>query len=265
MALGALSLAVQGCTSAGVSVNQTLRVETPGCGTATCELYNDRGRWHVGATPGTVTLTTSDSPLQVSCRAANGAQSAAGASSLSRRLTGSGAVIGAAAGGAAVGATFGTVALAFIPVIGFTVLATGVAAGAVAGQSFESNARDLTYPELIAVPMNCPESGESPRGVAAEAALGLEVRGLSRAESLAAGFGDRGAVMVIAVTPESRAAAAGLQTGDVILRAAEQDLRDATDLEDLVRAPAAEAMLALKIWRDGRTMDLVLVKRRGTP
>jgi len=28
------------------SVTQTIRVETPGCATASCELQNDRGRWH---------------------------------------------------------------------------------------------------------------------------------------------------------------------------------------------------------------------------
>lgn len=76
-----------------------------------------------------------------------------------------GGLVGGVAGGAVAGATFGTLALAFIPMLGVAILATGMAAGAVVGQTVESHARTLGYPELISIPMNCPElatPGRSP-------------------------------------------------------------------------------------------------------
>ena len=98
----------------------------------------------------------SDAPLQVSCRAADGGLNTVGAPGSSRPLTGGGGVVGGVAGGAAMGAAVGATALAFIPVLGILVLATGAAAGAVTGQTIESHARALRYPERIDVPMSCP-------------------------------------------------------------------------------------------------------------
>ena len=253
-ALAALSLAIQGCASPGVPAVQTVRVETPGCSAVACELRNDRGSWQLPSTPGAVTLTTSNAPLQVSCRAAGGALGAVGAPSSTPPTTGAGRVAGGAAGGAAVGATFGAAALAFIPVLGAIILVSGVAAGAATGQAVESRGRALAYPESISIPMVCAANVATAHG----APLGLEVRGLSKAQAREAGLGERSAVLVTNVAGNGRAAVAGLRSGDVILSAAGQDLKDAAELEERLLALAPGTSMALRVWRDGQLVELVL-------
>ena len=260
-ALAALSLALQGCASPGVPALQTVRVETPGCPAVACELSNDRGSWQLQATPGVVAVTTSNAPLQVSCRAAGGALGAFGAPSSTPATTGAGGVVGGAAGGAAVGATFGAAALAFIPVLGAILLISGVAAGAATGQAVESRGRALAYPELISIPMVCPLKTATAR----LAPIGLEVRGLSNAQARAAGLGERSAVLVTDVAARGRAAEAGLRSGDVILSAAGQDLRDAAELEERLLALAPGTPLALQVWRDAQVLELVLTPAPAVP
>lgn len=252
-ALAALSLAIQGCASQGVPGVQTVRVETPGCWATACELRNDRGSWQLPSTPGAVTLTTSSAPLQVNCRAQGGTLGAVGAPSSTAPTTGAGGATGGVAGGAAVGATFGA-ALAFIPVLGAIILVSGVAAGAAAGQAVDSRGRALAYPELISIPMTCTVNVATAHG----APLGLEIRGLSKTQAREAGLGERSAVLVTGVAGSSRADAAGLRSGDVILSAAGQDLKDAAELEERLLALAPGTSMALQVWRDGQLVELVL-------
>ena len=80
------------------------------------------------------------------------------------------------------------------------------------------------------------------------------------AEALAAGLGERTAVMVTFVMADGRAAASGLRTGDVILAANGQELGDAADLEERVLVLPQEAPLALRVWRDRRAFELVLTR-----
>ncbi len=63
VAAGALS----GCASIVSGQNQVVSVDTPGCPGARCELVNDKGRFYVASTPGTVTLMRSYNNLQVTC------------------------------------------------------------------------------------------------------------------------------------------------------------------------------------------------------
>jgi hypothetical protein len=260
-ALAALSLAIQGCASPGLPALQSVRVETPGCPAVACELSNDRGSWQLQATPGAVAVTTSNAPLQVSCRAAGGAVGAFGAPSSTPATTGAGGVVGGAAGGAAVGATFGAAALAFIPVLGAIILVSGVAAGAATGQAVESRGRALAYPESISIPMVCPvKTATAPR-----VPIGLEFRGLSNAQAREAGLGERSAVLVTDVAAGGRAAEAGLRSGDVILSAAGQDLSDAAELEERLLALAPGTPLELRVWRDGQVLQLVLAPAPAAP
>lgn len=252
--LAALSLAIQGCASTGVPAVQTVRVETPGCSAVACELRNDLGSWQLPSTPGEVTLTTASAPLQVSCRAVGGTLSAVGAPSSTAPTTGAGGVTGGLAGGAAVGVTFGAAALAFIPVLGAIILVSGVAAGAAAGQAVESRGRALAYPELISIPMTCTVNAATANG----APIGLEIRGLSKAQAREAGLGERSVVLVTGVAGSSRAGAAGLRNGDFILSAAGQELKDAAELEERLLALAPGTSMALRVWRDGQLLELVL-------
>lgn len=61
------ALLASGCASIVGGQMQVVSVETPGCPGARCELINDKGRFHVESTPGTVTLNRSYNNLQVSC------------------------------------------------------------------------------------------------------------------------------------------------------------------------------------------------------
>jgi hypothetical protein len=261
--LAALSLVLQGCASPGVSVTQTLRVETPGCERASCELVNDRGKWLLEQTPGEVALTTSSAPLQVSCRAGEGPRWDTGVSSGVSPTTGAGAVAGGVAGGAAVGAAVGTMALSYIPALGAIAVISGVAAGAATGQAAEASRRAIRYPDVITVSMSCPAAAVPPRP--GSVTLGLGVRGLPPAQTLAAGAGERGAVLVTGVADGGPAAKAGLRVGDILLAADGHDLHDAADLEELVRALAPGRALTLSVWRAGQLLSLALTLPAAVP
>jgi hypothetical protein len=254
--LAALSLVLQGCASPGVSVTQTLRLETPGCEGASCELRNDLGMWQLHRTPGDVTLVTSSAPLQVSCRAGEGPRWGTGVSSVVSPTTGAGAVAGGVAGGAAVGAAVGTVALSYIPAVGAIVVLSGVAAGAAAGQAAEASRRAIRYPDVITVSVACPMATRPspPR----RPTLGLVVRGLSPAQTRDTGASEHGAVLVTSVADGGPAARAGLRGGDIVLAADGRDLRDAADLEEVVLALAPGRALKLSVWRAGQVLALVL-------
>lgn len=261
--LAASSLLAQGCATPGRPGTQTVRVETPGCAQVTCELSNDQGHWQVPRTPGTVTLTTSHAPLKVNCRAEKGVQGSVGTPSTVTPAAGAGAVAGGVVGGAAVGAAAGATALSFIPVLGVIVVLSGVALGAATGQIVESGQRGIRYPELISVPMNCGATAAPP--LPAGAGLGLGVRGLLPVQAREAGVGERGAVLVTSVAAGGRAAAAGLRSGDILLAADGQDLGDAADLEERVLASPTGAPLALRVWRDGQILALVLTRPPAPP
>lgn len=259
-----LCAAVQGCASSEPELLQTIRLQTPGCAVASCELSNERGRWQLASTPGSVTVAVSRQPLQVTCRGEAAAAGSRSASSSRPATTGAGAVTGGVVGGAAVGAALGAAALAFIPPLGVIAVLTGVGAGAVAGDVAESHGRPLRYPELINVPLSCATSGTSDAGPMPAPPLGprlgLTIRGLTLAEAQAAGLNGRTAVIVISVIDDGRAAAAGLRQGDVILAMNGQDLFDAADLEERLLALPQERPLTLRLWRDRRRLDLVLTR-----
>lgn len=85
-----------GCASPGQPAMQTIRVETPGCARATCELSNDLGTWLLPETPGKVTLTPSREPLKASCQAKDGVAGHSDLLSALPKPTGAGAVAGGA-------------------------------------------------------------------------------------------------------------------------------------------------------------------------
>ena len=258
----ALAVLLQGCASPGRSVTQTVSVETPGCERASCELLNDRGRWMVAATPGSVDVRTSDAPLRVSCRGEGGAVSSVDAAASAPATSAAAPLVGGAAGGAAVGVGNGAAGLAFIPVLGVLAVMTGVGTGALAGQMAASSARQLSYPERLVLPMRC---GAAAQALAPGMPLGLAVRGLSPDEAQGAGLPQRGGVLVLGVGEGSRAAAAGLRAGDILLALAGQALQDPADLETRLAAAAPGAAVVLRLWREGRALELTLARAEGGP
>lgn len=265
VALTWLSAAVlaSGCASPGKPVTQTVQIETPGCAQVSCELSNDLGRWTLPRTPGSVTLTTSTAPLQVSCRADGGVLGDAGRSASAAPVTGAGAVTGGVVGGVAIGTALGATALTFIPVLGALAVLTGAAAGAAVGQAAEAQQRALRYPATISVSMNCapgPALAQLPAP-----RFGLGIRGASPDEARAAGLGERRAVWVTVVAPGSLAAAAGMQAGDLVVEADGAPLADAADLEERVLALAPGTSISLRLRRGDQDLVRVLARPPAVP
>ncbi len=159
-ALAALAALAMGCATLGKPAGQTVRIETPGCSRASCELSNDHGTWRLDSTPGEVSVVTSKEDLIVRCRAGEDAVADLHLTA-SAKPTGTGALGGGLAGGAAAGAVFGS-GLMIIPPLGVMALLTGVAVGAVAGQTAEASQTALRYPDVIRVPMLCPDASTRP-------------------------------------------------------------------------------------------------------
>jgi len=263
-----LPLLAAGCaTQPGTSVPQQITVETPGCPAARCELSNDRGAWVLPATPGTVTVLTSSSPLRLSCQGSDGQPATIGSSATAAPPTGKGAVLGGAVGGTAVGVGVGSVVLGFIPALGVIIVASGVAAGAAAGQAAEAQAQALLYPPTLSLPMAC---GSTLFSLAPAPTFGLQVRTVDAAAARAAGLAlpvgtpERGAVLVTAVTAGGPAEVAGLRAGDLLLAANGRDLLDATHLELWLRILAPAQRLVLQLQRDGQPMERSL-QRASAP
>jgi len=159
-ALAAVTALAVSCTTLGKPAEQTIRIETPNCPRASCELSNDRGMWRLDSTPGEIAVVTSKENLLVRCRAGEDAEAVTQASS-SAKPTGAGALGGGLAGGAAAGAVIGS-GLMIIPPLGVMALLTGVALGAVAGQTAEASQTAFRYPDVIRVPTLCPDSSTRP-------------------------------------------------------------------------------------------------------
>mgnify|MGYP001314576902 CR=1 FL=1 len=136
-ALGGL---LQGCASIVGGTNQIVSVDTPGCPGARCELVNDKGRFFVPSTPGTVTVHRSYNNLQVTCTLAG-------------------------ATGAPISVASSTKAMAFGNILIGGVIGAGVDIGT--GAAYD-------YPQTITVPMDC--TSRPPQGApGSRPRLGLQV------------------------------------------------------------------------------------------
>ncbi len=249
-----VALACAGCAGAGSSVTQALRVETPGCEGASCELRNDRGHWSIARTPGVVEVLTSTAELEIVCRAPDGALRSGSHAGSSAHPVSPGAAVAGAAAGAGVGAAAAAPVLA-TPYAPFAVLflAYGAVAGAGAGSSAEASGRPLRYPDRVSVPLNCGAPA-----AALPQPLGVTVRGASVAEAQAVGAPDRRGALVVSVDDGGRAQAAGLRPGDLIVNAAGRDIDSPAQLEALLRAIPAGAGFALRIRRAGAGLELAV-------
>lgn len=63
-----LMMSLTGCASMTIGQNQTLSVETSPDIDASCELSNDKGKWFVTSTPGSVVVNRSYEDLIVVCK-----------------------------------------------------------------------------------------------------------------------------------------------------------------------------------------------------
>lgn len=250
--LVALLAALPGCGTTGQPVQQSIWIETPDCASASCELRNDRGQWTLERTPGRVTVTKSSAPLEVVCRAGEQVHRSESTPSKERPVSGGGMVAGAAIGGGAMGAaTAGAAAVGMAPVAALLIVVAALT-GAGLGYAVEAESGVLAYPERVVVPLRCePAAEDRPR-------IGVTVRGLTDEEARRVQV-PAGSALVVAVAESSRAAAAGLRAGDVVLRANGVPIDSAAGLETLVRALAPESALTLQVRRDGALVEVRLL------
>lgn len=66
--LGIVTFAtLAGCASITTGTNQSVSVKTGSVNNATCSLENNKGKWYVNKTPGSVTINRSYNDLSVDC------------------------------------------------------------------------------------------------------------------------------------------------------------------------------------------------------
>lgn len=245
--VAALLVMLQGCGTTGQPAQQSIWIETPDCASASCELRNDRGQWTLERTPGRVTVTKSSAPLEVVCRAGEKVHRSTNAPSQEAPVSGGGLAAGAAIGGGAMGA-----AMVGMGPAGVVLIVAATLTGAGVGYAMETESRAYAYPERLAVPLRCePAAEDRPR-------IGVTVRGLTDEEARRL-RAPAGSALVVAVAEAGRAAAAGLRTGDVVLRANGAPVDSAARLEALVRALAPESTLTLQVRRDGALVEARLL------
>jgi serine protease Do len=100
-------------------------------------------------------------------------------------------------------------------------------------------------------------------GEAAPTRLGLAVQPLTPATARQAGVRARAGVLVTAVEPESQAASAGIQRGDVILEVEGQPVKTVEDFERLTQGREPTQPLSVRLEREGRALYVALGAARG--
>jgi len=249
-----------GAAHAAASVTQTLRIETPGCDSARCEVSNDKGHWTVESTPGTVTVATSTKPLEVTCNA-QGTGSPLGPTRVPSQK-GEAAPTGAVAGGA-LGAVVGIAAIAAAAAVPWALpgavqlLIPAMQIGAGVGGMADEASRSNSYPETISVPLVCHARAALESQLAA-APIGMAVRGLTGDEAKAAGLAGAAGAIVTRTAPRSRAESGGVRPGDIVLRCDDAEVAGAAELEAMVRSATPGQPLQFRVWRERQWVEIAL-------
>ena len=249
-----------GAAHAAASVTQTLRIETPGCDSARCEVSNDKGHWTVESTPGTVTVATSTKPLEVTCNA-QGTGSPLGPTRVPSQK-GEAAPTGAVAGGA-LGAVVGIAAIAAAAAVPWALpgavqlLIPAMQIGAGVGGMADEASRSSSYPETISVPLVCHAQAALESQLAA-APLGIAVRGLTASEIAAAELATAEGAIVTRTAPDGRADRGGVHVGDIVVACNDAGVAGAAELEAMVRSATPRQPLKFRVWRERQWVEIAL-------
>lgn len=207
VALAAVVLGLQGCASIVSGNSQSISVDSPGCAGARCELSNDKGKYFVTSTPGTVTVNRSYNNLHVTCSRDGVTGEPLGVASTTKAMA------------------FGNIIFGGVIGVGVDV-ATGAA---------------YDYPQLISVPMRCGPAGAL--AGAPQVRLGIEV---SKVDAVSDGPPSVG-VKVLWVERGSFAEQWGIKVGDVLLRVNGNVIRDSDGLAALMAAFSADRSVAREL------------------
>jgi membrane-associated protease RseP (regulator of RpoE activity) len=223
----------------------------------------------VPSTPGTISITSSAQPLEIACRAPGltskpvplRARSLVDERGTAGAVTGG--VVAGVGTGIAAGAALGAMLTPLAPLV-LMIVAGSAGTGAAMGTVFDEGARDVRYPETIAVPLVCPPEAPLEPEIAA-APVGIVIRGLTNAEATAAGLSGPEGVIVTRLAADSRAARAGLRERDIVVRCGDTDIADPAQLQAVVRAAPPDRPIRLVVWRDGQPVEISLPQRVPTP
>lgn len=211
-----------GCASIVSGQIQSLTVETPGCEEATCELSNNKGRWYVSKTPGSVNVHRSYEDLTAICRPEGGEP---------QSLTVKSTTKGMAFGNILVGGIIG------------------------AGVDMSSGAA-YDYPNLLSVPLQCkPSAPLAATSRQARPRLGLRVEDAAQASQAGGEAGAR----IAFVHADSPAARAGLKAGQVIAQWNGVAIRDTATLSSEVARLAPGGSVEVEVL-DGAERRRVTVE-----
>jgi hypothetical protein len=195
---------------------------------------------------------TSEKPLNVSCRSNGEMMGALRSPSGIRPVAVDSGVAGGAIGAGTMGAAGAPMlATPYAPFYGFF-LVFGAIAGTGVGRAVDAESRTWSYPPTLSVPFNC-DAIEADSAVLAASPLGMAVRSFS----VGAPEGvETDAALITALAPQGRAAAAGLQVGDLIIEADGRSFAGSLGLQALVQE--ASQVLTLKVVRGEDKLTIVL-------
>ncbi len=210
-----------GCASIVSGSSQSVSVETNACREATCELRNDKGKWYVTKTPGSVTIQRSYEDLVVSCRKGDETSPTSAYKSTTK------------------GMAFGNILFGGI---------IGAGVDVASGAAYE-------YPGIIQVDFACKNDGASVATTSPVPRLGLRVQDYLPQTDTKSAAG----VVVTFVHPGSRAEQAGIKPGHVIVACNRQPVRDIDSFDTTLRNAAEAPVLSFDILgQDGTTQAIVV-------
>lgn len=231
-----LPFLISGCASIVSGTTQPISVSTPGCDGASCELINDKGKWYVSNTPGSVTINRAYSDLMIKC-----SKEGVGASTSSVKSN--------------------TKAMAFGNILVGGVIGAGVDM---------ANGAAYEYPSEVFVPMTCEktvaykavaDSGQSKalsgggannQGVS----LGVTVSSVSKEVAIAAGLLSGQGVLITSIKEGGNAESANLKAGDIIVAINGVSVPAPADLRVKLSEINTSQPTIIKIFRERQFLDL---------
>jgi hypothetical protein len=213
-----------GCASIVSGTTQVVSVDTPGCPGASCEMSNDKGKWYVSQTPGTVSISRAYGPLLVSCKLNDTTGNAAFNSS--------------------------TKGMAFGNILFGGVIGAGIDMGS--GAAYD-------YPPSLSVPMTCAPTAihrsaqtAVPETVRSPIKLGIRGESVTEAVALAAGAQVRNGVFITAVDEGGIAHSMGLKRGQILLEFNGMAVANLEALAQMLTATEQSAAVEFVVFEGGR-------------
>jgi len=202
-----------GCASIVSGQNQSISVTTPGCSGAACEFNNDKGKWYIAATPGSVTVNRSYADLLVKCSKGDFEPVIQSVPSKTK------------------GMAFGNILFGGIIGAGVDV----------------ANGAAYDYPTEISLPYACTTAAQPPSMAGVK--LGCKVKDLPpEQESSAQAKG----VVLTSLEPRGLADRAGLKPGDVLVEFNSVSISNVAMLKEALQRQDLQRNFSIRYIRNGQ-------------